>query len=45
MRSSVGAGVRWLSPLGPLRLEWGYNLDPRVDEKHSVFEFSVGSAF
>lgn len=45
MRSSVGAGIRWLSPLGPLRFEWGYNLDPRDDEKASVFEFSIGTAF
>ncbi len=28
MRNSVGAGIRWVSPLGPLRLEWGKNLDP-----------------
>ncbi len=45
MRHSVGAGIRWQSPLGPLRFEWGYNLDPREDEKDSVFEFSIGSAF
>ncbi len=45
MRHSVGAGIRWLSPLGPLRFEWGYNLDRRDDEKASVFEFSIGRAF
>jgi len=45
LRSSVGAGIRWLSPLGPLRFEWGYNLDQRDGEKPSVFEFSIGKAF
>ncbi len=45
MRESVGAGIRWNSPLGPLRFEWGYNLSPREDEKQSVFEFSIGTAF
>lgn len=45
LRHSVGAGIRWNSPLGPLRFEWGYNLDPEDDEKKSVFEFSIGSAF
>lgn len=45
LRHSAGAGFRWNSPLGPLRFEWGYNLDPRDDEKQSVFEFSIGSAF
>ncbi len=45
MRSSVGAGIRWQSPMGPLRFEWGYNLDPRDGEKHSIFEFTIGRAF
>ncbi len=45
MRYSVGAGIRWQSPMGPLRFEWGYNLDPLDDEKQSVFEFSIGSFF
>lgn len=41
-RHSAGGGIRWLSPMGPLRLEWGYNLDPRDDEKRVRFEFSIG---
>jgi outer membrane protein insertion porin family len=45
MRSSVGAGIRWFSPLGPLRLEWGKNLDPREGESPSQFEFSIGNFF
>ena len=45
MRNSVGAGIRWQSPMGPLRFEWGYNLSPREDEKQSVFEFTIGKAF
>ena len=45
MRHSAGAGVRWQSPMGPLRFEWGYNLDPRDDEEQSVFEFTIGKAF
>jgi outer membrane protein insertion porin family len=44
MRYSVGTGIRWLSPIGPLRFEWGYNLDPTDDEDDSVFEFSIGTA-
>ena len=27
LRKSVGIGVRWQSPIGPLRLEWGLPLD------------------
>ncbi len=44
-RYSTGAGIRWLSPLGPLRLEWGYNLDPYDWEDNSKFEFMVGRFF
>jgi outer membrane protein insertion porin family len=45
MRRTAGVGVRWLSPLGPIRLEWGYNLDPKQDENNSKLEFSVGGVF
>ncbi|WP_027714475.1 outer membrane protein assembly factor BamA [Desulfuromonas sp. TF] len=45
MRYSVGGGIRWFSPMGPLRLEWGYNLDPEETEKPSQFEFSIGKFF
>ncbi len=45
MRYSVGAGIRWASPMGPLRFEYGYNLKPLDGEKESVFEFSMGSFF
>ena len=42
---STGLGIRWLSPLGPLSVVWGVNLDPRSDEDHSVWDFSVGGVF
>ncbi len=45
MRNSVGAGIRWQSPMGPLRFEWGYNLSPRDEERQSIFEFTIGRAF
>lgn len=45
MRYSAGAGIRWKSPLGPLRLEWGYNLNPNEWERHSKFDFSIGKFF
>jgi outer membrane protein insertion porin family len=45
LRKSVGLGVRWLSPLGPLRLEWGLPLDLKRGEKPDGIEFSVGSSF
>lgn len=45
LRKSAGLGVRWYSPMGPLRLEWGKNLDPRPGEASSKWEFSVGTLF
>ncbi|MCX5894421.1 MAG: outer membrane protein assembly factor BamA [Proteobacteria bacterium] len=47
LRYDVGVGVRWYSPFGPLRVEWGINLDPnsKYDEKTSNFEFSMGQTF
>ncbi|HSD11108.1 MAG TPA: BamA/TamA family outer membrane protein, partial [Candidatus Binatia bacterium] len=43
LRYSVGWGVRWLSPIGPLRVEVGYPLDKKSGEKSSVFQFSFGA--
>ena len=45
LRYSTGLGFRWLSPMGPLRLEWGWNLDPEPGEKQGVWDFSIGGAF
>ena len=45
IRSDVGGGVRWLSPFGPLRLDYGVKLDRRKGEDLGAFQFSVGSAF
>ncbi len=45
MRKTAGAGVRWMSPFGPLRLEWGFNLDPKEDEGDDKLEFSLGGFF
>ncbi len=45
MRSSMGFGFRWLSPMGLLRFEWGFPLNPKKSEDNVVFEFSIGNAF
>ncbi len=45
LRHSVGFGIRWKSPMGPLRIEWGFNLSPEDDEEGNVWDFSVGSFF
>lgn len=45
MRSALGFGFRWLSPMGLLRFEWGFPLNPKKSEDNVVFEFSIGNAF
>jgi outer membrane protein insertion porin family len=45
LRFSYGAGLRWFSPIGPLRFELGFPINPRADEEKSVFDFSIGSFF
>jgi outer membrane protein insertion porin family len=47
MYMSYGAGIRWASPMGPLRLEYGIPVNPRpgVDNKAGRFEFAIGSMF
>jgi len=46
LRESVGFGVRWYSPMGPIRLERGYILNPMEGEDSSgQWEFTMGTAF
>ena len=45
MRYTAGFGIRWMSPFGPLRLEWGFNPDQKEGEGDSKVEFSMGGLF
>ncbi|MBE9542867.1 MAG: outer membrane protein assembly factor BamA [Proteobacteria bacterium] len=46
LRESAGVGIRWLSPMGPVRLEYGWILDPKqTDSASGNWEFSMASAF
>ena len=44
-REDMGFGIRWFSPMGPLRFEWGFPLDRQVDEEASEFHFAIGAPF
>jgi outer membrane protein insertion porin family len=44
-REAAGAGVRWQSPFGPIRVDYGVNLDRRKGEDFGAVQFSVGSPF
>jgi outer membrane protein insertion porin family len=45
LRTSWGFGLRWFSPLGPLRFEWGFPFKPLPFEKSRRFEFTIGNFF
>lgn len=45
LRHSLGWGFYWLSPIGPLRFEWGYIVNQKTDDQPSQFDFSIGTLF
>ncbi len=45
MRHSIGVGVRFISPFGPLGFSYGFKLDKQNGERAAEFHFSAGSAF
>jgi outer membrane protein assembly complex protein YaeT len=45
LRQSVGAGLRFMFPFGPLRIEYAWVVNPRPDESKSRFVFGLGHAF
>ncbi|HOM29295.1 MAG TPA: outer membrane protein assembly factor BamA [Deltaproteobacteria bacterium] len=45
LKKSYGAGIRWVTPMGPLRLEYARVINPEDWEEPSRWEFSIGSFF
>jgi outer membrane protein insertion porin family len=44
-RPAAGFGIRWFSPIGPININLGFNLNSKPGEKRSVFDFSMGRPF
>jgi len=45
LRQTYGWGFWWLSPIGPLKFEWGYIVHQKPEDQASRFEFSIGALF
>jgi outer membrane protein insertion porin family len=47
LKSAYGFGFRWNSPMGPLRFEWGFPINPNtnIGERTQDFQFSIMQAF
>ena len=43
LRHAFGWGLRWRSPIAPIRIEFGYPIDKEEGEKSVVTHFSFGS--
>ena len=43
--TTLGLGLRYQSPIGPLRLEYGRNLNPRDGDPPGTLHFSIGFPF
>ncbi|MGE4294965.1 MAG: outer membrane protein assembly factor BamA [Campylobacterales bacterium] len=44
-RSSYGAALEWISPMGPLMFIWAWPLDDKPYDETSTFEFTLGQRF
>jgi outer membrane protein insertion porin family len=45
MYRAAGVGIHFMSPLGAIRLEYGFNLSPQQGEKMGAIAFTAGSSF
>ena len=45
LRESVGLGIRYITPIGPIALEYGWKLDRREGETPGEWHFTIGGIF
>ncbi len=45
LKYTVGLGLRYNTPVGPLRVDYGHKLDRENGESHGEVHFSIGHAF
>ncbi|MFM2323876.1 MAG: hypothetical protein RL244_755, partial [Pseudomonadota bacterium] len=45
VRVSAGAGIRWLSPMGPLSLAFGFPIKKYEGDKLQKVQFQIGTTF
>jgi len=45
LENAWGFGIRYRTPLGPVRLEFGWNLDTPKEERKALFFITIGNVF
>jgi outer membrane protein insertion porin family len=45
MREAVGLSLRYITPVGPVSVDYGWKLDPRPGESSGEWSFTIGMVF
>jgi outer membrane protein insertion porin family len=45
VKGGVGVGLRWISPMGPIRIEYGWKIRPEKGEEPGAIAFAMGQLF
>jgi outer membrane protein insertion porin family len=45
LRASVGIGLSWVSPVGPLKISYGQPVHKFSQDRIQKFQFQIGTAF
>jgi outer membrane protein insertion porin family len=45
MRETAGLSIRYITPVGPLSIDYGWKLDPRPGESAGEWSFTIGMVF
>ncbi len=45
LRYSAGIGISWISPIGPLKLSYGFPLNAKPNDIKQQFQFQLGTGF
>ena len=45
LRESAGVGLRYVTPVGPVAVDYGYKLDRKDGESPSKWNFTIGAVF
>jgi outer membrane protein insertion porin family len=45
LKYSAGFGINWVSPIGPLRLSFGYPIRKKPEDREQRIQFQVGTSF
>jgi outer membrane protein insertion porin family len=45
LRASIGIGLAWVSPIGPLKLSYAYPLRQEPEDRLQRFQFQIGTGF